>query len=84
MISEHYEDDEAAPLLADGSQNHSIQVDGDIKSNPKPRGSQAKERFLRIWRWLRNHSRILALTALVLGGVIALVTFVARMVSNFL
>lgn len=68
--------DESAPLLVDGS--HGTQKNGDLKSKVIPdQDSSVKQRLSRSWRWLRNNMRILALTALLLGGVIALVTFIA-------
>ncbi|KAL8932508.1 MAG: hypothetical protein Q9216_006807, partial [Gyalolechia sp. 2 TL-2023] len=83
MATAPQNDDEAAPLLGDGSLNHNTQANGDLKSTID-QDSPAKERSLRSWRWLRNNARILALTALLLGGVIALVTFIALAAAGIL
>ncbi|KAL9596977.1 MAG: hypothetical protein Q9219_005446 [cf. Caloplaca sp. 3 TL-2023] len=60
MSSNHYDDHEAAPLLADDDLDDSMRVDGDLKSNSA-----------------NAQNSVLALTALLLGGVIALITFIA-------
>ncbi|KAL8993542.1 MAG: hypothetical protein Q9188_007305 [Gyalolechia gomerana] len=79
MASARQNEDEIAPLLADSSLNHDAQANGDLKSKSTLyQGSPAKERFLRFWRWLRNNVKIFALTALLLGGLIALIAFIAR------
>lgn len=79
MATNYHNDDEAAPLLADSNLNHDDEANGDLKlQSAPPRNSLVKERSLRLWRWLRNSVRMLALTTLLLGGLIALITFIAR------
>ncbi|KAL8932397.1 MAG: hypothetical protein Q9211_006338, partial [Gyalolechia sp. 1 TL-2023] len=78
MATARQSEEEAAPLLADSSLNHEAQANGELKSKSTPHpDSLVKERYLRSWRWLRNNIKILALTALLLGGVTALITFIA-------
>ncbi|KAL8709903.1 MAG: hypothetical protein Q9225_007376, partial [Loekoesia sp. 1 TL-2023] len=78
MAPNYHNDDEAAPLLAESSLDHDDEANGDLKlQSAPPRKSPVKGRSLRLWRWLRNSVKILALTTLLLGGVIALITFIA-------
>lgn len=79
MTGNNYNEEEAAPLLANGSPNGNVQNDSDLKSvSPFSRESSVKERLLSLWRWLRNNVKILALVALLSGGVIAMVVFIGR------
>lgn len=74
-------DEEAAPLLRNGGPNHDQGANGDYK------GPDAREKPLfhvysrRIWRWLSNNVRILAITGLLFGGLVAFVVYIARMAS---
>ncbi|KAL8826961.1 MAG: hypothetical protein Q9170_007205 [Blastenia crenularia] len=71
-------EDEAAPLLADDDLDHNPETNGDLKKKPRTsRHSPVKDRSARLWQLLRNNVKIFALTALLLGGVIALITFIA-------
>lgn len=79
MTGNQYLEEEAAPLLSDDNLNGDVQTDGDLKSaSSSSQRSPIKQRLLFLWHWLRHNVKILALTALLFGGVIALVVFIAR------
>lgn len=71
MANNMYNDDEAAPLLTDGNAN------GDDHKSASAPQSPVKKRLLPIWRSIRSNIKILTLTALLLGGVVALFVFIA-------
>lgn len=74
--------DEATPLLAEDSGDYDGRANSDIKMSPADQGGSSSNRlFERTWRWLQNNIKILALTGLLLGGVIALIVFIARIAS---
>lgn len=73
MTSHTSRDHEAAPLPAED------RVDsGDLKLTSSTTRSPAKKGLLLIWRAIRANITILALAALLLGGVVALIVFIAR------
>ncbi|KAL8674450.1 MAG: hypothetical protein Q9168_001115 [Polycauliona sp. 1 TL-2023] len=76
---------EAAPLLVNGGPNnnyHDHEANGDFKPLYTSKESSPSRYVQRLWRWLRNNYKILTLTALILAGLIALVVFIAHLVSR--
>lgn len=79
MNGNRYHEEEAAPLLAGDSLNDDSQTNGDHKpTSSSSRKSSIKQRLLSLWGWVRNNVRILALVALLTGGLIAMVVFIGR------
>ncbi|KAL8728940.1 MAG: hypothetical protein Q9166_005035 [cf. Caloplaca sp. 2 TL-2023] len=79
MSTSHSNHDEAAPLLVDGSPNHDCEANGNLgvrQSATKEKPSFQKYPQ-RIWRWLQINVTILALTGLLLGGVVTLIVWIA-------
>ncbi len=84
MNGNRYHEEEAAPLLAGERLNDDSQTNGDHKpTSSLARNSSIKQRLLSLWRWARNNVRILALVALLTGGVIAMVIFIGRKLYFF-
>ncbi|KAL8914810.1 MAG: hypothetical protein Q9171_000646 [Xanthocarpia ochracea] len=69
--------DEATPLLIDRSPNHDYEANGHVKPPSTTKNPYSPHRTQRLLRWLQNNVRILALTALLLGGAIALIVYIA-------
>lgn len=83
MASNRHDGDEAAPLLADENLNEDAHTNGDLKSISLPSSrSRFRQRSMRVWRWLQSNVMILALTALLFGGLIALIVSIARMKAS--
>ncbi|KAI4194985.1 MAG: hypothetical protein LQ346_003564 [Caloplaca aetnensis] len=79
MNGNRYHEEEAAPLLAGDSLNDDSQTNGDHKpTSSSSRKSSIKQRLLSLWGWVRNNVRILALVALLTGGLIAMVVFIGH------
>ncbi|KAL8712583.1 MAG: hypothetical protein Q9220_003114 [cf. Caloplaca sp. 1 TL-2023] len=69
---------EAEPLLPEDDHDDYYQSNGDLKPFPPASERSVLTRYCRrSWHWLRNNVKILALTSLLLGGLIALVTYIA-------
>lgn len=66
--------DKSAPLIKGDARDQN--PDGNLDSKDTNGVNTRIRRFL---QWLRNNIKILALTALLLGGVITMVTYIARM-----
>ncbi|KAL8927699.1 MAG: hypothetical protein Q9208_002114 [Pyrenodesmia sp. 3 TL-2023] len=79
MTGNNYNEEEAAPLLANGSANGDTQNDSDLKSvSPFSQKLSIKQRLQCLGRWLRNNVKILSLVALLSGGVVAMVVFIGH------
>ncbi|KAL8687391.1 MAG: hypothetical protein Q9218_006423 [Villophora microphyllina] len=75
--------DESAPLLTGDNRDQNGHRDSHLKpSNTTSTKQKLNARARRTWQWLRGNLMILALTGLLLGGVIALVTYIARMLCS--
>lgn len=78
MSSNENNHDEAAPLLLDGSPNHDYEANGGVKPSYTTKESSTRQYIQDLWRWLRINVKILTMTGLLLGGVIALIVYIAR------
>ncbi|KAI4282901.1 MAG: hypothetical protein L6R38_002566 [Xanthoria sp. 2 TBL-2021] len=77
MSSNENNHDEAAPLLLDGSPNHDYEANGGVKPSYTTKESSTRQYIQDLWRWLRINVKILTMTGLLLGGVIALIVYIA-------
>lgn len=75
-MASNQHDEEATPLLEDDSLNGDAHNNGALKSTSPSEKPSFRRQVLRVWRWLRNNLKILALTALLFGGLIALLVFI--------
>lgn len=66
--------DKSAPLIKGDTRDQNADGNLDLKTT-----SGWNARFRRFLKWLRSNIKILALTALLLGGVITMVTYIASM-----
>ncbi|KAL8851976.1 MAG: hypothetical protein Q9221_003187 [Calogaya cf. arnoldii] len=77
MSSNEINHDETSPLLVNGSHNHDCEANGDAKTSYTTKKQPSSRYVQHLWTWLRHNVKILTITALLLGGVIALITYIA-------
>ncbi|KAL8698497.1 MAG: hypothetical protein Q9224_001823 [Gallowayella concinna] len=77
MSSNTNGDEEATPLLINDNPNHNHNANGNLGPSTTDEKSRFQSYSQGIWRWLRNNVSILGLTVLLLGGVIALIVYIA-------
>ncbi|KAI4257384.1 MAG: hypothetical protein L6R42_005701, partial [Xanthoria sp. 1 TBL-2021] len=77
MSSNENNHDEAAPLLLNGSPNHDYEANGGVKPSYTTKESSTRKYIQHLWLWLRINFKILTVTGLLLGGVIALIVYIA-------
>ncbi|KAI4218935.1 MAG: hypothetical protein L6R36_008664 [Xanthoria steineri] len=77
MSSNKDNHDEATPLLVNPTSDHDQEANGCTKPSSTTKKSSSPRYIQHVWRWLRNNVKILALTGLLLAGVLALVISIA-------